>query len=44
MIAAAYDEVGLHADRPQFLDGMLRGLGLHLMRCGDIGNQRDVHK
>ena len=42
VIAAAYDEVGLHADGAQLLDGMLRGLGLDLMGCGDVRDQRDV--
>ena len=42
MVAAADDEVGLHADGTQLLDGMLRRLGLHLVGCGDVGYQRNV--
>ena len=42
MVAAADDEVRLHADGAQLLDGMLRGLGLHLVGCSDVRNQRNV--
>ena len=42
VVAAAYDEVGLHADGAQLLDGMLRGLSLHFVGCGDVRDQRDV--
>ena len=44
VVGAAHDEVGLHADGTQLLHGMLRRLGLHLVGCGDVGNERHVHE
>ena len=44
MVAAAYDEVGLHANAAQLFDGMLRGLGFHLVSRGDVRNQRHMHE
>ena len=42
MVAAQHDDVGLDAEAPQLLDGVLRGLGLHLVGRRDIGHERDV--
>ena len=42
VVAAQHDDVGLDAEAPQLLDGVLRGLGLHLMGRRDIGHERDV--
>ena len=44
VVGAAHDEVGLHANGAQLLHGMLRRLGLHLVGCGDVGNERHVHE
>ena len=44
VVAAAYDEVGLHANAAQLFDGMLRGLGFHLVSRGDVRNQRHMHE
>ena len=44
VVGAAHDEVGLHTDGAQLLHGMLRRLGLHLVSCGDIGNERHMHE
>ena len=41
-IGAAEEDVGLDADGEQLLDGVLRGLGLELLRGGDPGDQGDV--
>ena len=43
-VGAAEQDVGLDADREQFFDRVLRGLGLQLLRGGDPGNQRDVNE
>ena len=43
-VGAAEQDVGLDADGEQLLDGVLRGLGLELLRGGDPGNQREVDK
>ena len=42
VIGAQDDDVGLDAKAAQLLNGMLRGLGLDLVSCGDIGNQAHV--
>ena len=42
VVAAQHDDVGLDAEAPQLLDGVLRGLGLHLVGRRDIGHERDV--
>ena len=42
MLAAAQQDVGLDAQRRQFPDAVLRGLGLELAGSGNIGHQRDV--
>ena len=42
MVAAAHDEVRLHAQGTQLLHGVLGGLGLYLVSGGNIGNQRAV--
>ena len=44
VVRAAHDEVGLHADGAQLLHRMLRGLRLHLVRCGYIRHQRHVNE
>ena len=44
VVGTAHDEVGLHADGAQLLHGMLRRLGLHLVSCGDVGDERHVHE
>ena len=41
--AAAQQDVGLDADAAQFLDRMLRGLGLDFPGTADDGHQRQVH-
>src|SRR5688572_24870677 len=41
-IGAAQENVGLDADRAQFLDRMLRRLGLELARGRDIGQKGQV--
>ncbi len=41
-VGAAEQDVGLDADGEQLLDGVLRGLGLELLRGGDVGDQREV--
>ena len=43
-LAAAQQDVGLNAERAQFLDAVLGGLGLELLRGGDPGDQRDMHE
>ena len=43
ILAAAQQHVGLDTDGPQFLDGVLRRLGLDLARRGDVRDQRQVH-
>jgi hypothetical protein len=42
VVRAAHDEVGLDAHGAQLLDGVLRGLGLDLVRGGDVGHQAHV--
>ena len=42
MIAAQDDDIRLDAQAAQLFDGMLRGLGLNLVRGGDVGHQRNV--
>ncbi len=42
MFAAAYDDVRLDSHALQFLDAGLGGLGLHLLRSAQIGNQSHV--
>ena len=42
-VAAAKQDVGLDADRAQFLDRMLGRLGLQFARARDIGHQRQVN-
>ena len=42
MIAAQDDYIRLDAQATQLFDGMLRGLGLNLVRGGDVGHQRNV--
>ena len=44
VVAAAHNEVGLHAQATQLLHGVLRGLGFDFMSCSNVGNQRAVHK
>ena len=44
VVAAAHNEVGLHAQAAQLLHGVLRGLGFDFMSCSNVGNQRAVHK
>ena len=41
-VGAAEQDVGLDADREQFLDGMLRRLGLQFARARDVRHQREV--
>ncbi len=43
VLAAAQQHVRLDADRAQFLDGVLRRLGLDLARGRDVRDQRQVH-
>jgi hypothetical protein len=43
-VGAAQQNVGLDSDGEQFLDGVLRGLGLQLLRGGDPRHQREVDK
>ena len=43
-LRAAQQDVGLDADGEQFLDRVLRGLGLQLLRGGDPRHQREVHE
>ena len=43
VLAAAQQQVGLDADRAQFLDRVLRRLGLDLARGRDVRDQRQVH-
>ncbi len=43
-IRAAQQNIGLDPDGEQFLDRVLRGLGLQFLGGADPGNQRDVHK
>ena len=43
-VGAAEQDVGLDADGEQLLDGVLRGLGLQLLRGGDPRDQREVDK
>ena len=43
-VGAAEQDVGLNADGEQFLDRVLRGLGLQLLRGGDPRHQREVDK
>ena len=38
----AYDHVGLDADPPQLVDGVLRRLGLQLAGVADVGHERQV--
>ena len=44
VFGAQQQHIGGNADRPQLLDRMLCGLCLQLARCGDIGQQRQVHE
>ena len=41
-VGTAEQDVGLDADGEHFLDGVLRGLGLELLRGGDPGDERHV--
>ena len=43
-VAAAQQNLRLDADTQQFLDRMLRGLGLQLPGGGDVGHQGQVHE
>ena len=42
VVGAADDEVGLEAEGAQLAHAVLRGLGLHLVRGGDVGHQAHV--
>ena len=42
-IGAAQKDVGLNADLPQLLDGVLRWFGLQLTRGRNVGNQCQMH-
>ena len=44
VLRAAEQDIGLNADGEQFLDGVLRGLGLQLLGGGDPRHQREVDK
>ena len=41
-VDAAQDDVGLNADLAQLLDRVLRRLGLHLARGGDVRHEREM--
>ena len=43
LLGAAHQNVRLYTDRTQFLDRVLRRLGLDLRRRRDVGHQRQVH-
>ena len=42
VVGAQDNDVRRDAQAAQLLDGVLGGLGLHLVRCGDVGEQRHV--
>src|SRR5208337_4235010 len=43
-VGATEQNVGLDSDGEQFLDGVLRGLGLELLRGYDEGDEREVNE
>lgn len=44
VVASEHEEVRLDAERLEFFDRVLSGLGLELMSGSDVGNERDVNE